>query len=593
MSSATTIREKAASMVEKKDWRLLAGAAALALAGIGIWWLASSDKSGAGGKGGNKRRLKKKKKTKKSGPTSRDLDATDSKNKSTVETDEDSIAANYTDEQIAQLSDKERMAHAQTMKSKGNADYVAKKYESAIVGYSQAIKFYTEDPVFYANRAACYLSMGRYHDCIRDCDEALKRDEAYVKALNRRAAARENLMEYEEAVNDYTACCIIDEFKNQNFAVSMERSLKALTDEKTKEVLKERKSKDLGFPSGYVISSYLEGFHGCVKAGIEETLAAVPENSGLAGDDVYRMALTALLKEQYAEAENLIIQAVDAGCTRQHHAVALRALFFGLRGNMLAAIRDFAQALEIKPNDAETMVLRGATLLQLGDAAAGMEQFNEALSVDDANADVYYNRGQGYFIQGELDKAAADYKKAIELDDTRSVAYIQLGMTQYRLDEKRAAEATFRRAGRSFPKSAHVRIFHSELLIDQQRFDEAKKLLEEASELDPSNALAWVNQALLCMQQKSDAAGAEKLLKKAIEVDNECEAAMISLAQLYLQQGKMANALILFERGVALARTEQEISTMVGYCEATRTQVMFAKQHPALATRLTALHGGF
>jgi import receptor subunit TOM70 len=185
-----------------------------------------------------------------------------------------------------------------------------------------------------------------------------------------------------------------------------------------------------------------------------------------------------------------------------------------------------------------------------------------------------------------LVNAAADYKKAVELDDSRSVAFIQLGMTQYRLGEKRAAEATFRRAARAFPNSAHVRIFHSELLIDQQRFDDAEKLLEEASKLDPTNALAWVNRALLYMQKKGDPVGAEELLKKAIEgiceiekllltgctntlyaVDNECEAAMISLAQIYLQQSKLADALALFERGMELARTEQEISTMIGYCE--------------------------
>ncbi|KAI8057692.1 hypothetical protein BDF22DRAFT_662018 [Syncephalis plumigaleata] len=590
MSNATTLREKAARMVEDKDWRVLAGAAAIAaLTGLGVWWLISGDKSSGGAKGG-KRRIKKKKKTKKAGVSaSRDLDA--SKSDATV-ADEDDII-NYTDEQIGELSEKERRAHAQTMKTKGNTDYAAKKYESAIVGYTQAIKFYSEDPVFYANRAACYLSVGRYHDCIRDCDEALKRDSMYIKALNRRAAARENLMEYEEAVNDYTACCIIDEFKNQNFAVAMERALKALTEEKTKEVLKERESKDLGFPSGYVIASYLEGFRCCIKAGVEEALSSIPEDSSQAGDDAYRSALTALLEEKYADAEKLIIQAVEAGCTRQHHAFALYAMFFGLRGNMLAAMRNFSHALELKPNDVETLVLRGATLLQLGDVAAGMEQFTQALAIDDANADVYYNRGQGYFIQGDLANAAADYKKAIELDDSRSVAFIQLGMTQYRLGEKRAAEATFRRAARAFPDSAHVRIFHSELLIDQQRFDDAEKLLEEATKLDPTNALAWVNRALLYMQQKGDPTGAEELLKKAIEVDNECEAAMISLAQIYLQQSKMADALALFERGVELARTEQEISTMVGYCEATRTQIMFTKQHPALASRLTALHGGF
>jgi tetratricopeptide (TPR) repeat protein len=129
-----------------------------------------------------------------------------------------------------------------------------------------------------------------------------------------------------------------------------------------------------------------------IKVGVEEALADVPKDSLQAGDDAYRSALTALLEEKYADAEKLIIQAVEAGCTRQHHAFALYAMFFGLRGNMLAAMRNFAHALELKPNDVETIVLRGATLLQLGDVAAGMEQFTQALAIDDANADVYYNR---------------------------------------------------------------------------------------------------------------------------------------------------------------------------------------------------------
>ncbi|RKP08468.1 hypothetical protein THASP1DRAFT_15652, partial [Thamnocephalis sphaerospora] len=486
------------------------------------------------------------------------------------------------------LLPKERKAHAQKMKAKGNTEYSAKRYETAIHGYTQAIRFYADDPVFYANRAACYLSLGRYHDCIRDCDDALKRDNAYIKALNRRAAARESLMEFEEAVNDYTACCIIDGFQNQSFAVAMERALKALTDEKTKDVLKVR---NLDLPSGYVISSYLEGFHCCIDAGVDEALAEVPENSTLAGDDMYRQALLHMKEQRYGDAERCFSDAAKAGCTRQHHAVAMCGVFFGLRGNVADAMREFASALEIQPDDVQVMVLRGATLLQLGDVAGGMSQFTQALSIADNNADIYYNRGQGFFIQGELDKAVADYKRAIEIDATRSVAFIQLGVAQYRMGEQRAAEATFRRATRGFPESAHVRIFHAELLIDQQRYDDAEKALEDASKLDPTNALAWVNRALLCMQQRSDASAAEELLLKAIEVDDECEAAMVSLAQLYLQQGKLKDALKLFERGVELARTEQEISTMVGYSEATRTQVSFANQHPELASRLTALHG--
>jgi import receptor subunit TOM70 len=216
-------------LVEDRDWRVLAaGVAVIALTGLGVWWLAN--RGSEDGSEQKKRRTKRKKSKQSSG--SRGLSA----DKGETESEEPAIET-FTDAQIQALPLKERKAYAQKLKAKSNNAYTAKKYEEAIQGYTQAIRFHPEDPVFYANRAACYLSLGRHRDCIRDCDEALKRDNAYIKALNRRATAHENLMEYEAAVNDYTACCIIDGFQNQAFAVAMERALKALTDEKTKEVI--------------------------------------------------------------------------------------------------------------------------------------------------------------------------------------------------------------------------------------------------------------------------------------------------------------------------------------------------------------------
>ncbi len=58
------------------------------------------------------------------------------------------------------------------------------------------------EPVFYSNRAACYVSMEppQHEIVIADCDEALKLDSHYVKALNRRGTALEALERYEEAL---------------------------------------------------------------------------------------------------------------------------------------------------------------------------------------------------------------------------------------------------------------------------------------------------------------------------------------------------------------------------------------------------------
>ncbi len=58
------------------------------------------------------------------------------------------------------------------------------------------------EPVFYSNRAACYVSMElpQHEKAVADCDEALKLDSRYVKALNRRATALEALERFEEAL---------------------------------------------------------------------------------------------------------------------------------------------------------------------------------------------------------------------------------------------------------------------------------------------------------------------------------------------------------------------------------------------------------
>ena len=58
------------------------------------------------------------------------------------------------------------------------------------------------EPVFYSNRAACYVSVEppQHEKVVADCDEALKLDSRYVKALNRRATALEALERYEDAL---------------------------------------------------------------------------------------------------------------------------------------------------------------------------------------------------------------------------------------------------------------------------------------------------------------------------------------------------------------------------------------------------------
>ncbi|XP_012538011.2 RNA polymerase II-associated protein 3 [Monomorium pharaonis] len=87
-------------------------------------------------------------------------------------------------------------------KQQGNDFVKQKKWDKAIASYSEAIKIFPYDPIFYANRALCYLKQDNLYSAEADCSSAIQLDETYVKAYHRRVTARLGLKQYKEAMED-------------------------------------------------------------------------------------------------------------------------------------------------------------------------------------------------------------------------------------------------------------------------------------------------------------------------------------------------------------------------------------------------------
>ncbi|XP_012239843.1 RNA polymerase II-associated protein 3 isoform X1 [Bombus impatiens] len=87
-------------------------------------------------------------------------------------------------------------------KSDGNILVQQQKWSEAIGCYTEAIKLFPYDAVFYANRALCQLKLDNFYSAESDCSTAVQLDESYVKAYHRRATARMNLKQYKEAKHD-------------------------------------------------------------------------------------------------------------------------------------------------------------------------------------------------------------------------------------------------------------------------------------------------------------------------------------------------------------------------------------------------------
>jgi len=231
--------------------------------------------------------------------------------------------------------------------------------------------------------------------------------------------------------------------------------------------------------------------------------------------------------------------------------------------------------------------------MEEGDPEKAFECFEEAIKHNPNDPDIYYHRGQVFFIMNEFAKAAENYTKSSELDDQFVFSHIQLAVTQYKLDKLANSLASFRRTLKAFPQRSEPYNYYGELLLDQQRFEEAVEKFDKAIELEkaksPPNVLSLVNKGLALFQWKQDIGAAERCCNEALRIDSSCEAAVATLAQLNLQQSKIEKAVEMFSRQAELARSEPELVNALTYQFATSAQVEFLRNYPAMAAQLSQM----
>ncbi|KAJ2913263.1 hypothetical protein MD484_g7151, partial [Candolleomyces efflorescens] len=591
--SSSTIVDRVQNFVSEHKKAILITTAAAAIGAAGVAYYASTsrprpppDVEQAGEKKDKKKSKSKKKKSTKgdSGPILEER-------KPKVEEASDELNLDLASEELASLPDEERSKYAAAFKTKGNAAYTKRNFTEAADFYTKAIQVTPKpEPVFYSNRAACYVNFTPpdHENVVKDCDEALALDPHYVKALNRRAVGLEGLARLEEALRDYTAATILDKFQNATTAQAVERVLKTIATEKAVDLLKDRQTR---LPSHTFISAYFAAFR-------PRPPLVLPESPST-GDETLKLSLSALDAADYPHALTLVNEAITQGITwdaGKAEAFNLRGTFKFLVGDIDGSKADLQTAINIAPTSTQSLVKIASVHMEQGDPTKAFECFDDAIKQNPNDPDIYYHRGQVLFIMSDFDKAAENYSKSTELDDTFVFSHIQLAVAQYKSGNVANSMATFRRTLKAFPQRSEPQNYYGELLLDQQRFSDAVEKFDKAIEIEkakPSpNVLALVNKGLALFQWKQDISAAEQCCNEALEIDPECEAAVATLAQLNLQQSKISNAMEMFKRQADIARTEPELINALTYQYATAAQLEFLKNYPDQAAQLNALARG-
>ncbi|KAF2682939.1 mitochondrial precursor protein [Lentithecium fluviatile CBS 122367] len=565
----------------------------------GVIYYLSDDKKDTEATAASKRKIKrdrKKAKDRAEKEAAKEPEAKPESKKATVSASSEDELPEVDESSVAALSEEERKDYAAKLKAAGNKAYGSKDYNRAIDLYGKAI-LCRQDPVFYSNRAACWNAMSNWDRVIEDTTAAINLDNEYVKALNRRANAYEQVDRNSEALLDYTASCIIDGFRNEASAQSVERLLKKVAEAKGKAILA---SKEKKLPSPTFVTNYLQSFRPKpAPAGLDDE-AELDEESGKGQLRKGLRAMGTKTAEGYTEAAAAFDRALELGDLGEHEAFAynMRGTFRYLKGDNDDALKDMDKSVELQPSLTQSFIKRASMHLELANPDAAEADFASALAQNKDDPDIYYHRAQLHFIKAEFGEAAKDYQKSIDLDKDFIFSHIQLGVTQYKMGSIASSMATFRRCMKNFTNVPDVYNYYGELLLDQQKYQEAIEKFDTAVEMEKSakplgiNVLPLINKALALFQWKNDFGEAEKLCQKALIIDPECDIAVATMAQLLLQQGKVTEALKFFERAAELSRTEGEIVNALSYAEATRTQLEVQEKYPKLASRLGAMGAG-
>ncbi|GAB9462563.1 hypothetical protein Gpo141_00000051 [Globisporangium polare] len=179
-----------------------------------------------------------------------DADAAAAERQQQEEEEEETLEAKL--DKLMLGEDEKNVKNASKAKELGNEVFAQGKYLDAIDCYTTALKLCPAEEdyaynraVYFSNRAACLIRLGRPEEAIDDCSQSIELSPNYVKALIRRAEAYEKLDKLDEALRDYDAVLKIDPTIRP--AVAAHARIKKVVDERQEKMKAEMLDKLKGF----------------------------------------------------------------------------------------------------------------------------------------------------------------------------------------------------------------------------------------------------------------------------------------------------------------------------------------------------------
>ncbi len=357
----------------------------------------------------------------------------------------------------------------------------------------------------YLDSGQRYFEKGKYREAAIEFTNAIKIDPGFAEAHYQLA---QTYLKVQEQGRAYQELARTVELQPENYSarVDMAELLIAHNDLQLAQTqvdwLLQHRPDD---PKAHLVAAYLLAAGGDVSEAIAEIQKAIT----LAPSDAdlhVQLALLLLKKGQPDEAEASFRRAVELN-PKAVSAWLMLGTYHQTRGGYGQAEQEFRQAIAVDPKNPEPRAALVRLFLAQGKKAEAEDYLKQVKRDFPDNSAGYRMLGDFYRTTGDLDKATAEYAALYQ----------------------------------EHPKDIQVKKNYTQILIEKNRYDEARKLNDEVLKANPGDNEALLYRAHLLIVA-GDTSGAIVALQTVIKSDPSNAEAHYQLGAAFQKSGEVENA---------------------------------------------------
>lgn len=207
-----------------------------------------------------------------------------------------------------------------------------------------------------------------------------------------------------------------------------------------------------------------------------------------------------LAKHDYKSAEQTFAKATIKDPTKPYPHIFLGVSLYW-QGRLEQAMAEYRAALDIDPENAQAHQLLGIAYAWKGEVAPALKEFQAAYKKEPNRADVNMNLGSTYGALNDYENSLFHFRRAVELEPRHPLYVYQLGSLYEFLGRDELASEAFRKAIKIYPRYEEAILalaVLSEKLGEQAR---AKGYYSKALSLKPGDSIARLRLVNLLLKQ--------------------------------------------------------------------------------------------